>query len=239
MYAGWKIQAHLRMWAKRSVASLLCRKSGFCNSTASFTYKNSPLPFTETRCTLLSGTYQPFLDYASPWSGAIVFFRGQSHTGGSNPYGLGRDERITDQLWWGMKARFRAQPCRFSICDQEQVVMMLLQESCEFLRDLDRQSVWWPGASSTFITVVGIYIQQAPLCPPPQNISWKKTEDVINWTCSLNHCSWTSGGLKLRLKSSPHSPTATHLGSLWSSRSCSMVSGLQVFALWGWTPAVK
>jgi len=27
-------------------------------------------------------------------------------------------------------------------------------------------------------------------------------------TCAANHCSWTSGGLKLRLKSSPHSPAA-------------------------------
>ena len=60
--------------------------------------------------------------------------------------------------------------------------------------------------------------------------------EQANWTCFSNTSNWVSGGEKFRLKSSPHSPKATH--SIFEQSDSSSVSDSEShnLASCGWIP---
>ena len=56
-----------------------------------------------------------------------------------------------------------------------------------------------------------------------------KRSSSASATCAANQRSWSAGGLKLRLKSSPHSPSATQRGCAASARSSASVAAVQLW----------
>ena len=80
-------------------------------------------------------------------------------------------------------------------------------------------------------------------CYPILNLTSIKTIGSSNLTCEFTcfskTSSCTSGGEKFLLKSSPHSPMATHSAFWATSRSESIVESSHDFASCGWTPTNK